>query len=157
AREARVSIPYENVVEEPGRGVRAVIARGEARLGSSAFCGVAPDATSADAATSIIAFSHGGRAAHIAIRQHLRPDAGMTVTALRQLGLEVIILSGDRTAAVKPVAAKLAVRNWSAGLKPADKIALLDELKAQGHRVVMVGDGLNDAPALAAAHVSLSP
>jgi P-type Cu2+ transporter len=126
-------------------------------LGSPAFCGIAPDATSADAATSIIAFSHDGRAAHIAIRQQLRPDAVATVAALREIGLEVIILSGDRAAAVQPVAAKLAVRNWSAGLNPADKIAVLDRLKGEGRHVLMVGDGLNDAPALAAAHVSLSP
>jgi Cu2+-exporting ATPase len=157
AREARASVPYDNALEEPGRGLRAVIAGSEARLGSPAFCGVATDATSMDAATSSIVFSHGGCAAHIAIRQQLRPDAGVTVTALRRLGLEVIILSGDRAVAVEPVAAKLAVRNWSAGLKPADKIAILDALKAQGHRVLMVGDGLNDAPALAAAHVSFSP
>jgi Cu2+-exporting ATPase len=67
-----------------------------------------------------------------------------------------MILSGDRTAAVAPMAAELGIA-WQAGLKPAEKIARIDALKAQGRCVLMVGDGLNDAPALAAAHVSMSP
>ena len=55
------------------------------------------------------------------------------------------------------MANELGIANWQAGLKPAEKIAGIEALKAQGHRVLMVGDGLNDAPALAAAHVSMSP
>ena len=66
-------------------------------------------------------------------------------------------MSGDRPAAVAPIAAALGISDWQAALKPADKIAAIDALKAEGRRVLMVGDGLNDAPALAAAHVSLSP
>jgi Cu2+-exporting ATPase len=58
---------------------------------------------------------------------------------------------------VAPIAAELGIADWQAGLKPAEKIARIDALKAQGRRVLMVGDGLNDAPALAAAHVSMSP
>jgi Cu2+-exporting ATPase len=68
-----------------------------------------------------------------------------------------MILSGDRPEAVRPVAEQLGVRQWLAGLTPAEKIAVIELLKAQGRRMLMVGDGLNDAPALAAAHVSLSP
>jgi len=72
-------------------------------------------------------------------------------------GLDVRILSGDRASAVAPVAAALGVTNWLGGLKPADKIARIEELKRRGTKVLMVGDGMNDAPALAAAHVSMSP
>ena len=67
------------------------------------------------------------------------------------------ILSGDRADAVRPVAEMLGVAQWTGGLNPAEKIAAIEVLKAQGRRVLMVGDGLNDAPSLAAAHVSLSP
>ena len=77
--------------------------------------------------------------------------------ALRALGLDLRILSGDRTEAVAPVAKALGIDKWGAELKPADKIALIEDLKREGRRVLMVGDGLNDAPSLAAAHVSLSP
>ena len=79
------------------------------------------------------------------------------VKALARRGLDLRILSGDRDDAVGPVARALGIAYWQGGLKPADKIALIEALKANGRRVLMVGDGLNDAPALAAAHVSLSP
>jgi P-type Cu2+ transporter len=92
-----------------------------------------------------------------AIRQRLRADAAAVARALLASGLDVRILSGDRASAVEPVAAALGVTNWQGGLKPADKIAAIEQLKASGRRVLMVGDGLNDAPALAAAHVSMSP
>ncbi len=91
------------------------------------------------------------------MRQTLRPDAVETAAALRALGLDLMILSGDRPDAVAPVAAALGIADWRGGLTPAEKIAAIDAVKAQGRRVLMVGDGLNDAPALAAAHVSLSP
>jgi len=81
----------------------------------------------------------------------------VVVRKLLASGLDVRILSGDRAAAVEPVAATLGVANWQGGLKPADKIAVIETLKMRGKRVLMVGDGLNDAPALAAAHVSMSP
>jgi cation transport ATPase len=92
-----------------------------------------------------------------AVRQRLRPDAAAVVDRLKQVGLAVEIVSGDRVEAVAPVAARLGIDMFRAGMTPAEKIARIAALKAQGRRVLMVGDGLNDAPALAAAHVSLSP
>jgi Cu2+-exporting ATPase len=158
ALEACAQTPIDGAVEEPGHGVRAVIDGTEARLGSAAFCDVVGATALAEQPdASVICFRHGERSAGFLVRQKLRPDAASTVAALRQLGLELIILSGDRTAAVAPVAAVLGVRKWEGRLTPSGKIRKLDELKAAGHRVLMVGDGLNDAPALAAAHVSLSP
>ena len=67
------------------------------------------------------------------------------------------ILSGDSEATVLEVACKLGIANARGGLKPADKIARVDALQAAGHKVLYVGDGINDAPALAAAHVSIAP
>src|SRR5271166_361356 len=155
ALEARQQCPIEGAIEEPGQGVRALIDGKEARLGSPAFCRI--DTMPQQPGTSLICFRHDDRSAVFFIRQKLRRDARRIVTALRELGLEQIILSGDRDAAVAPIADALGVRHWAGGLTPAGKIAKLDELKAGGRRILMVGDGLNDAPALAAAHVSLSP
>jgi len=156
ARHARLRTPYDGAVEEAGRGVRATIDGAEARLGSPEFCGVAAPADNAGGA-SYIAFIHGDRSAVLAVRQTLRPEARETVRALAALGFDLHILSGDRLEAVAPIAEELGIRSWRAGLKPAEKITRLVEMKAAGRRVLMVGDGLNDAPALAAAHVSLSP
>jgi P-type Cu2+ transporter len=160
AREARERVPYAGAVEEPGQGVRAVIDGAEARLGSAAFCGVAGRAGGSpepEPGTSHIAFSHGGRGAILAVRQTLRSDASQVAKSLAEHGLDLHILSGDRPAAVAPVAARLGISQWRGGLDPAQKIAAIEALQAQGRCVLMVGDGLNDAPALAAAHVSLSP
>ena len=156
AREAASRAPFENAVEEPGQGVRALVDGAEARLGSAAFCAVLPEGEG-NAGVSHIHFSYAGKQAVFAITQRLRPDAIETLQALRDLGLELRILSGDRAEAVRPVAETLGVAQWMGGLNPAEKISIIETLKAQGRRVLMVGDGLNDAPALAAAHVSLSP
>jgi P-type Cu2+ transporter len=163
ARLARARSPYAGAVEEPGQGVRATIDGKEARLGSAKFCNVAAGAQPAharpapDSDASLITFTYDGKVATIAIRQTLRPDAVAVVAALRERRLDLLVLSGDRPAAVAPVARELGIEHWRAGLTPAEKIAAIEHLKSQGRRVLMVGDGLNDAPSLAAAHVSLSP
>jgi len=87
----------------------------------------------------------------------LRPDAAEAVASLRRLGLGVSLLSGDRAAAVGRAAEAAGVGDWQAGADPGAKLAALAGHAAAGRRVLMVGDGLNDAPALAAAHVSVSP
>jgi Cu2+-exporting ATPase len=87
----------------------------------------------------------------------LREDAGETVDALRQAHFGVSLYSGDRREAVEAAAKAVHIEEWHAGMKPQEKIERLEALKAQGRRVLMVGDGLNDAPALAAAHASVSP
>jgi P-type Cu2+ transporter len=158
ARLARDRRPYPGAAEEPGNGVRAIIDGKEGRLGNAKFCGIVGDAPPAHrTGVSFINFAHDDSVATIAIRQALRPDAAAVTAALRQRGLDLIVLSGDRTAAVGPVAQQLGIDHWRAGLTPTEKISAIEDLKSQGRRVLMVGDGLNDAPALAAAHVSLSP
>jgi Cu2+-exporting ATPase len=157
AREARQRTPYDGAVEEPGRGVRALIEGTEARLGNATFCGTSERPSFDDAGMSTIAFAHAGQSINFAIRQTLRPDAAATIEALTAMGFELHILSGDRPDAVATIAEALSVKSGRGGCKPADKIAFIERLQAAGRRVLMVGDGINDAPALAAAHVSLSP
>ncbi len=161
AREAATRMPFDSAIEEPGQGVRVAIDGVEARLGSVEFCALlqtpfAP-AFAGTSGESFICFSYGGQTATFLIAQKLRPDAIEAVQALRNLGLDLHILSGDRDEAVRPVAEALGMTEWQGGLKPAEKIARIEALKAQGRRVLMIGDGLNDAPALAAADASLSP
>ncbi|MFC1460012.1 heavy metal translocating P-type ATPase [Microvirga arabica] len=160
AQEARLRTPYEGAVEEAGQGVSATVDGVELRLGSPSYCGASDllaESLEQEADVSVIAFSRGDERTILYVRQALRPDAASTVKALRDLGLDCRILSGDRPEAVAPIAAMLGIEQWKAGAKPADKIAVLEGLKAEGRKVLMVGDGLNDAPALAAADVSISP
>jgi Cu2+-exporting ATPase len=156
-RVARERSPYPDAVEEPGQGVRALIDGKDARLGSASFCGFGDTQQPHNGTASFITFAHDGKIANIAIRQALRSDAVAVAKALRQRGFDLMVLSGDRAAAVMPVAQELGIEHWRAGVTPAEKISAIELLKSQGRRVLMVGDGLNDAPALAAAHVSLSP
>jgi Cu2+-exporting ATPase len=156
AREAAERRPFADATEQPGEGVRACVDGIEARLGSPAFCGVAAPVAGGDS-NSVIAVRHGERSALLQVRQALRPGAEATLRRLRGLGLRLCILSGDRAEAVRPIAQVLGITDWRAGLKPAEKVAALEAMRAEGRHVLMVGDGLNDAPALAAAHVSLSP
>jgi Cu2+-exporting ATPase len=152
--------PLAGASEEPGEGVRACVDGVEARLGRPSFCDAVHEAEAAaqrDPEASLIGFACGEARYAFAVRQRLRPDAPAVVERLRRAGLAIEIVSGDRLDAVAPVAARLGIDAFRAGATPAQKISRIAELKAQGHRVLMVGDGLNDAPSLAAADVSLSP
>ncbi|WP_181699844.1 heavy metal translocating P-type ATPase [Chthonobacter albigriseus] len=162
AKAADASDPFDAIRETAGEGVHAMHDGETLRLGSLAFCAVedddAAEVRDAHPSASLIAFREGSRAPLLfALGQSLKSDAAETIARLKQRGCAVEILSGDRTPAVAEVARALDVAEWRAEVDPTAKIARLETLKAEGRRVLMVGDGLNDAPSLAAAHVSLSP
>jgi P-type Cu2+ transporter len=160
ARASNARSPLAGVVEESGQGVRAFIEGEEIRLGRPSFCGadrLANEILIRDPEVSAVAFSRGDASYVFAVRQLLRPDAQAMMAALQARGIAVEIVSGDREPAVRAAAQSLGISEWRAGVTPADKIARIEELKQQGVKVMMVGDGLNDAPALAAAHASMSP
>ena len=146
--------------EFPGQGVTVFHEGKRLKLGSIAYCKAEAEAAEVAARwpdASLIAFRALERAVVFAIRQALRPDAREVVAGLAREGYVIEMLSGDRLAAVEEIARELAIPRFSAGLKPADKIARLKALRDEGRHVLMVGDGLNDAPALASANVSISP
>lgn len=143
------------VTEAPGQGLSHASAGGEVRLGSADWCGAADPA---GGETGRVWLARPGQpAAMFAFEDGLRPDAAQTVATLQNAGLNVRILSGDREAAVARAARAVGVTDWRAGQRPDDKIRQLEEMKTAGRKVLMVGDGLNDAPALAAGHASMSP
>lgn len=162
ARASGAAVPLENVRETPGEGIGATFEGRELRLGSARFCGMAEDAVAdfvrRHPGSSLIAFRDGDApAVPFAVGQRLRPDAVETVARLRREGYRMAILSGDRSAPVEEVARELGIEDWAGELTPTAKIARLEQLAGEGRKVLMAGDGLNDAPALAAAHVSISP
>jgi P-type Cu2+ transporter len=160
AKAAFQTMPAAGATETPGEGVICMIDGVEARLGSPAFCDAEAEAARIAVlfpSASLIAWRQGERSAVFAMGQVVRPDASAAINAIRSLGLDIEIMSGDREPAVAGIAEQLGISRHASGQTPADKIARLKELSQQGRKVLMVGDGLNDAPALAAASVSLSP
>jgi len=143
------------VREVTGAGLVAETPQGEERLGSAAWVGA--DAEDGDQTATL--WYRKGEAVptpfHFA--DALRSDARSVVGDLQNAGYVVELLSGDRPRAVARAAAAAGVQEWRAGVRPDGKIGRLKDVSASGHKALMVGDGLNDAPALAAGHASLSP
>lgn len=148
-RPARV----EGRQEVPGLGTEAVAGGARVRLGRAEWVGGDPDL--ADTA----AWLRQGDAPPVALRfaDAPRPDAAAAIARLTAAGLPVTLLSGDAPAPVARLAGDLGIAGWIARATPQSKVAELAALRDRGRRVLMVGDGLNDAAALAAAHVSMSP
>jgi len=142
--------PASGIEETPGEG----LALGEERLGSAAWCGVGSDGVE----TGEVWYRRGNEApVCFRFADAMRPDAPETIAVLKRRGFAVALLSGDRTGVVERTAREAGIDTWLAELKPADKIAWLETRAEEGRKVLMAGDGLNDAPALAAAHASISP
>jgi Cu2+-exporting ATPase len=144
-------VPAVGVVEHAGLG----LLRGEARLGSARFCGVT---SATDDGCSELWFARPGRnPMRFAFADRLRPDAKEVIDALKRRGLTLELVSGDRPAAVARAAHEAGLSHWRAEMSPAEKAQYVGGLGREGRRVLMLGDGLNDAPALAAARASISP
>ena len=140
-----------DVVEHPGQG----LSKDDIRLGSASYCGVAE--APQDGLAEMWLARPGQAPVRFAFADRLRSDASAVIQRLQERGLTVELLSGDRAHAVAAVAAETGLARWQAEVTPAMKAAHLAALQRSGRRVLMVGDGLNDAPALAAAQASMSP
>lgn len=149
---------------EIGAGIAATIDGEEVRMGRHDFA--APDATP-EALAAAEALSAGGRTvvwlAHrgkaialFALADAVRPDAAAAVAALQARGLRVMLLTGDNRATADRIATQLGITEVEAEVRPAEKAAIINRLTEQGRRVAMVGDGVNDAPALAAAELGIA-
>ncbi|MCC2613015.1 cation-translocating P-type ATPase [Neorhizobium petrolearium] len=149
---------FNEVVELPGKGLEARTVNGIYRLGNRRFaCATASFDPSADSTLEVVLSHNGEELACFRFEDELRPDARAVIDDLSAQGLASGILSGDRTSAVRGLASRLGVDHWRGELTPKDKAEFCRSLTEKGHKVLMVGDGINDAPALAAAHVSIAP
>ena len=146
-----VAAAVTDLREVPGYGIEGRLAGRVVRLGRAAWVGAEPVAMTATY------LSLGGVARAFGFSDQLRPGAEAAVAMLRAQGMTIKLVSGDTEAAVAALARRLGIADWVSGALPAEKAALVRGLSDQGHRVLMVGDGLNDTAALAAAHVSISP
>ena len=145
---------------ERGRGVQATISDDVFRVGCLAYVrelsAVPVDVEERSDGTLVYLGSKHGLLAQFTIGDELRADARDALRSLTLSGFRPIIASGDREAAVASVARALEIDEWHAGLMPADKLDLVADLQRRDQTVIMVGDGINDAPVLAAADASIA-
>ena len=148
------------VTERAGQGIEGLASAGhpfasrELRLGSAAFCGTSEDAT-AKTPRVVLADAQGWLATFDVI-EALREEATSAVATLRDSGISVHLLSGDGAGSVQRVAEQVGIADAQGACSPADKLSAMRNLQANGRKVLMVGDGLNDGPVLAGAHVSFA-
>jgi Cu2+-exporting ATPase len=145
---------FDRVEEHPGFGMEGHVAGHVWRLGRMEWA--APGAASAEDAGTVLSRDL-APVASFRFQDVIRQDARAAVTALEHDMGRAEMLSGDSRAACATVAQALGMTTFSSGLLPAEKVARIAALTADGRKVLMVGDGLNDAPALSAAHVSMAP
>lgn len=150
----------KDVVEHSGKGLTGTVsdASGDTQtaklwLGSAGFCGVADEDSTV---LQVFLCDEHGWLATFELQEDLRADAMQTVTALKQLGIEVQMLSGDTADAAARVARSLDIDHFQGRCSPEEKLGLLTQLQQAGRHVAMVGDGLNDGPVLAGAYVSFA-
>lgn len=156
--EAQPTASAEDFKEHPGLGVQARIEGRDYRLGRADWAAdnACPDRI--DGGDSLVVLSRDGVAVGwFGLTDTLRSGAFEAVAILQDSNIGLEILSGDRREAADSIATRLGIESCRAELLPQDKVARLIELKQAGRKVLMVGDGLNDAPALSAAHVSIAP
>ena len=159
-QENKTGLLLSDVTEHAGFGLTAIWKGGEIRLGRRDWVNqvTTQQASTPDHDCSEVCFAvTGGELVSFRLSDTIRADAASTVKSLQKLGLGSEVLSGDADAPVREVATALGISAVRAGLRPADKVARIKELQLQGRRVLYAGDGLNDAPALGAAHVSIAP
>ncbi len=143
-----------DVREVAGFGLERILDTGSERLGSAVWV----DARlPADGRSGVYFRAADGSITRLAFEDRVRSDARDVVARLKAAGFRIEMLSGDQKPVVERVAQSCGIDTWAGAASPADKIHRLKELAAQGRKVLMVGDGINDAPALAAGHASLSP
>ena len=161
--ETEGSARVTHVQEVSGFGLTADSAYGKLKLGSAQFCGLEnhdaqniSNETSSDDVSRVHLVSEQGWLASFEIVEAVKPDAALAIQTLQKSGIQVEVLSGDKLQSVARIAKLVGINQAKGGCTPQDKLSHLQRLQQQGRQVVMVGDGLNDGPVLASAHVSIA-
>ncbi len=151
--------PCETLQEFPGQGLEGLCEGRNVRIGSRTWCGVELEKKDELTLTDSQLWIKIGHLEPVAVTfiDQLREDAQAVVEHWKKQGLKITLLSGDRAASVGAVAENLSIDKYIAQASPADKVSIIKDMETSGLRVLMIGDGINDAPALAAAHTSMAP
>ncbi|MEC8664080.1 MAG: heavy metal translocating P-type ATPase [Pseudomonadota bacterium] len=149
-------LPVDKLKEHAGKGLEGVIDGKTIRLGSRAWCGDKA-ATDEDRAMEIWLTIYGKQTLRLTFMDILREDSASVITKFKALGIAPVIVTGDRAAVADHIAQECGIDRVYAAQTPPQKFEVLESEKAAGHNLLMLGDGLNDAPVLAGAHVSMAP
>jgi Cu2+-exporting ATPase len=150
----RADIAFDSIVEHPGLGLEARAGAEVWRLGRAEW---ALESNSVVNEPGTVLSRNGRLVQSFSFDDAKRPGARQAIASLINQGLMLEVVSGDRPDAVRRLAAELGINTVQAGVLPAEKVAHVRALGTAGLKVLMVGDGINDAPALAAAHASIAP
>lgn len=153
---AKPMTAFTRIAEVPGAGIEAELNSSIYRLGKRDWANDTAAMPHADGPETCLSID-GKLVETFRFEDQPREDAAGAIATLKRKGLKLGIISGDRLPAVQKLAGYLGVDNFKADVLPADKSELVQKLSSEGSKVLMVGDGLNDAPALVAAHVSMAP
>ena len=153
-REHQRATNVEQAKVHVAKGVSGMIDQQSWRLGKADF---AASDCGTDTPAAIYLGVEGHCVASFRIRDQLRPGAQETINALQSMNISLSLASGDHEDSVKKVAQSLGIKDVVFDCTPADKLALIESLQKRGERVVMIGDGINDAPVLAGADASIAP
>jgi Cd2+/Zn2+-exporting ATPase len=167
AKEANLLLPEtERFEETPGKGVTAIVDSIEVIVGRDTFlaeCGVSvgnvadPSLHEEQGFSTLYVAKAGKCLGWIGLQDKTRPEAQHAVESLREIGVKrITMLTGDRNEVANRVAAELGCTDFKAHCLPQDKLAIVEKIKEEGHTVVVVGDGINDAPALAAGDLGIA-
>ena len=156
--------PVTEFQASPGGGVQGRVLGKQILAGTARFLGqqgivleAGGDSDAAESAATAISVAVDGRLVGVlSLSDEIKPSTPEAIRALREGGLRVVMLTGDRREAAKSVAAQLGIEEFEAEVLPQQKTDIIEKLKAEGRIVAMAGDGINDAPALAAAHVGIA-
>jgi len=146
-----------DIQEHPGKGLSAIVDGKNIKLGSRSWCGRESADDHDTAALELWLSVDGNSLAQFKFADALRPDAAAVINAMNDKNIDIHLLSGDRMVIANRIAGELGIEKVIAETSPLEKCDYINRLKQEGRTVLMVGDGLNDAPALAAANVSMSP
>jgi P-type Cu2+ transporter len=153
------AIPCNMVQETPGQGLEGQCLGDKVKIGSADWCGVENEEVDVSKLNTSQLWIKIGNKKPVALTftDHLRDDAKAVIDNWKTRNLKITLLSGDRSASVATVAQELNLDDFIAEASPANKVEIIKKLEASQYRVLMIGDGINDAPALAAAHASMAP
>jgi Cd2+/Zn2+-exporting ATPase len=157
--EGAQNLPVEGLANFPGQGISGVVNGVTWKVGGRDFVGCAALPSSEANSGAIISevwASDGSTIARVTLVDEVRKESASTLSALHKLGIHTIMLTGDREEAAAVAAKKVGVQKFAAALSPEDKMQTVRKISADGHIVAMVGDGVNDAPSLAAADIAIA-